>query len=217
MSDALASYEKALSAEPRSAKIRWACARTLMELGDAARALANVEAAIGLDPKHGGAHNIRGLALTALGRRKEALASFDQALAINPEDAAALNNRGELLQGLGNVEAAIADLSKALALSPGLSFISGQLLHYRMRLSDWTDFNVQRDSLKTELAEGSVHCSPFALLSLVDEPELHRMAAKSYLTRRCPITSPPIPAHPRANKIRIGHFSADFLLMPPCT
>jgi predicted O-linked N-acetylglucosamine transferase (SPINDLY family) len=172
--------------------------------------LASAEAALALSPDNSTGHNLRGLGLKMLARREEAIASFDRAIACDPGNAAALNNRGELLHEVGKLARAIADLEAALRLDPTLDFAAGQLLHLRMRLADWRDWALQVERLTHGLSEGTLHVSPFAVLALIDEPQLHRAAAATYLTRLCPNPAPSPAPYPRAARIRIGYFSADF-------
>lgn len=208
--EALAGFRGAASRQPGLAEAHHGCSSMLWQLGDPAGALASADAAIALDAQRGRYFNLRGLALIRLGRREEALASFERAIALDPADANAHNNRGELLEVLGRNDEAIASMEQALALNPGLGFVRGQLLHLRMRQSDWRGHAEQLAALTSALSPHHCEILPFALLTLVDDPVLHRIAAAHHLTRLHPDPAPPLHAHPRGDRIRIGYFSADF-------
>ncbi len=83
-SEALASYEAAIRADPSFAPPYVNRATLLRDLGDLHAALANLDKAVALQPDEPAAHGNRGSLLTELGRPAEAIASFDRALALNP-------------------------------------------------------------------------------------------------------------------------------------
>lgn len=188
--------------------------------GDPAATLAATDLAVSRDPAHAAAHNLRGLALGALGRTEQALAAYDRAIACDPASASAVSNRAELLLQLGRIDEAAAGMARALALDPGLGHAAGQLLHLRMRLSDWADHDAALAAVTAGLTGGTATPSPFALLSLVDDPALHALAATRQLERSFPAaarlpTSPDLTdtdlTGPDPNgRIRIGYFSGDF-------
>lgn len=84
LDEALAAYERALSADPTMTAALNNMGTTLIWSGRADEAVAVFDRAIALAPDAPGAHLNRGVALSLLGRHAEALASFEATLAIAP-------------------------------------------------------------------------------------------------------------------------------------
>jgi predicted O-linked N-acetylglucosamine transferase (SPINDLY family) len=63
-----------------------------------------------------------------------------------------------------------------------------------------------------KLTAGQPVATPFSVLTLIDSPRLQQCAAESWVARNCPPrwTLPPLPRRQRAERLRIGYYSADF-------
>lgn len=208
--EALAGYQAAACSRPGLAAAHYECAVMHWQVGDPAAAIASADRAIAIDPLQGKAFNLRGLAQVQLTRRDEALASFDRALELDPADANAHNNRCWLLHDMGRVEEAHASLSKALAINPELPFGEGQLIHLRMHLSEWNGHAERLQRLVEAISPERCDVLPLTLLSLIDDPALHRIAAANNLAQQFPRPAPALAPCPPSERIRIGYFSGDF-------
>ena len=207
---ALDAYQAAALRDPALTGAHYQSALMHWQLGHAEAALAGAEAVLTREAASGPAHNLRGMALKGLGGLDEALAAFEQATACNPLDANAHANHSELLRELGRIEEAAAAMARALAADPAPDHAAGQLLHLRMHLSDWSDHDAALSAVTGELIAGTAAPLPFALLSLVDDPALHALAAARQLERLFPEPAAALPPHPPGERLRIGYFSADF-------
>lgn len=210
--EALANYDKALAYRPAFPEALVSRGNVLLSARQAADALISYDAAIALGPDDAAAHCYRGIALMALHRPEAALASFDKAIALNPRHAEALNSRGNVLVELARLEDALASHQQALALEPERNFLLGNVLHTKMRLCDWSGTGEMIARAKAEIAAGRKASVPFALLSVMDEPQLHRRAAAIYTNFAHPRigTLGPIVKRAARKRVRVGYFSADF-------
>ena len=113
---ALASYNRAIELDGRSADAYDNRGLTYYHLNRLSDAIADFNRAIELNSSFAYAFNNRGLARHALGNADDALNDYSRALTLNPKFAAALNNRANAyfaLEQYGNAE---NDLNAALSI-----------------------------------------------------------------------------------------------------
>ena len=126
--EALASFERAIAAEPDFAEAHYNRGNALAALGRGDEAIASYDRALALEPKHVAALNNRGIALQSGRRFEAALASYERALALDPDDADTLNNLGNLYHEQGRVAAAVEAGSRAVQLRPERATFGSNLL-----------------------------------------------------------------------------------------
>jgi protein O-GlcNAc transferase len=151
-------------------------------------------------------------ALCELERYDDALASYDVATRLRPGSATAWNDRAGTLNKIKRHAEALENYSKAFALDPTLDFCLGELIHTKMQLSDWSSIDAYHSMLKTRISAREPSALPFVTLSLFDSAHIQKIAAETYVTTRLQSTSPfpRFANRKRAEKIRVGYFSADF-------
>jgi predicted O-linked N-acetylglucosamine transferase (SPINDLY family) len=210
--EALASFEAAIALRPDHIVALNNRGVSLTELKRHKEALASLDQALAQEPRYVQAHSNRGIALNDAKRFDEALAAFDAALALAPDFASAHYGRAVTLNEMRRAPEAAESYARASALDPDAPFLLGKLVHMKMAICDWRDF--ERDTLV--LAERTLHgdkvSPPFQLLAVVDQPLLHRKAAEIYARDALPLQAvlPPIAKRPRRQRIRVAYFSADF-------
>lgn len=179
----------------------------LRRLGRPLEALAAYDLALAASPGFVDALCNRGVALSDLDRFAEALAAHDQACAAAPRDARALSNRAALLAVLGRPAEAVRDLEAVVALDPRHPRALGDLLHLRRQICDWRDDAALRRAVRQELEAGRPAISPFAALSVFDDPVLHRACA----ALAAPLQGPEVvwPVRRPGRRIRVAYLSAD--------
>ena len=138
---------------------------------------------------------------------KEALKFYDKAISLQDEFAEAYNNRGEANQQLGNYKQAIEDYTKVLKINNNLDYIQGKILHAKMHINDWENFDEQIENLRTGIKNNKKVILPFPLLALIDDPKLHKLVAEQY-SQNIFNNSPSLKKNKVKNKIKIGYFSA---------
>jgi predicted O-linked N-acetylglucosamine transferase (SPINDLY family) len=174
-----------------------------------AESIDSASRAIALRPDYPEAYNNLGVAWHGAGELSKAVVGFRQALALRPDYDKALANLGAALQACGQFEEALVCFERALTLKPDADELAGLVLHLRMRLCRWQGLEARLTRLRRDVERGLAVAPPFAVLSLFDDPALHRQAA---LLEACKHRE----AHPKHRevaihqKIRVGYFSADF-------
>ena len=211
LDEAAAAFEDSLRLKPDRAEAHNNLGNTLKELGRGEEAVACFERAVRIRPDYADAHNNLGLALRALERKEEASASFRHALRAQPDHIDAHINLGNILQEFHHKDQAIACFETALRLKPDYDAVRAQKLHQQAHICDWDAIAAEAAAIpRLGIAGDSV--SPFAMLTLEDAPERHRVRSELYATQNLgDIVAEPI-ARPaaRPGKLRVGYFSADF-------
>lgn len=152
-----------------------------------------------------------GIVLRLLNRFADALICYDQVVALKPDFVDAYHHRGNVLQILNMTDEAITSYQKAFSLEPDCDFLRGVLLHTKMKICDWVDFDVSKKEIEKLVLESVPVVTPFDLLSISDSLIVHRAAAK-IAAQRYPENNclGPVNASPVKDKICIGYYSADF-------
>lgn len=215
-SDALSSYERAIALDPDDALAYYNRGSVLKAQKRFVEALASYDQATARRPDYVEAHINRGHVLQELRRHEDAVASYDKAIALNGAYVEAFQGRGLSLLDLGRHAAAIASYNQALALDADQKYLLGVRRHVQMKICEWNGFDADVQRLTEGARALKPLCTPFAMLGLVDSPELHSLTARTWAQRECPPDGVlgAIPARPRGGKIRIGYFSADFRIHP---
>lgn len=208
--EALGSFDRAIAIRPDYAEAFSNRGSALRSLRRYPEALASYERALAIDPNFADAHRNQGAAFIDLKSFDQALASYERALALN-QDVATYVAQGAVLHELKRTNEAIASYQRALALEPEAGFLLGTLRHVQMQICDWTGLETDVQRITAGLEANRPLSRPFNFLSLMDSPRLQKRASElavdgEIMPRR---KLPPIPLHPRHERIRVGYFSAD--------
>lgn len=203
--------QASVAIDPQNAGTQANLGSALYELNRLEEAVSHFGKAIEIDGRTASSRYNMGLALGRLDRREEAAEALRGAAELAPDDAEVQRDFGHALSRLRRQEEAIEAYRKAVALVPDLDFARGALLHARMQLADWTDFEVERGAIEAGLAIGRPMIEPFPLLALTASRPLQlklarRMAARWPAPRAALSPHPP----PADGRIRLGYFSMDF-------
>jgi predicted O-linked N-acetylglucosamine transferase (SPINDLY family) len=210
--EALASIDSALRLQPNYADAHFNRGNVLVELKRFELACASYERALAIAPAVPEVLHNYGHVLFEMLRFEDALRSYDQALAALPGYAEAWYSRGNVLKELQRTEDALASYARALELQPDYAWLYGSWLHTKMQLCDWSDFEARISELAARIERRETATPPFPVLSLMDSPSLHQLAARTWIEKEHPRASAPLPmaAGPRHERIRVGYFSRDF-------
>lgn len=145
-------------------------------------------------------------------RHDEAAEACRKAIDLDATIPEAWNNRGNALKELHRLDEALASYNKAFLLKPEIEFLFGAILHTRMRLCNWEGFAESVGRLITDVSQEKLVTYPFVLLGILDSPDLHRLAARTYANAEFKKWNAPGPVTNRSpdRKIRVGYFSPDF-------
>jgi len=210
--EAITFAERALSINPNLAEAWNNKGIALKELKRSEEAIKSFDRAVGLKPDFAEAWVNKGNALHELRCYEDALTHYDKALSIKSEYVDALSNKAVTLSELKRYDEAITQYENALHLKPSFDWALGNCLHIKMKICNWFEFGKNLLSLETNIRSGKKATSPFAALSLIDDPLLHKQCAEIYARSKYPFNASlgPIAMRIKQEKIRIGYFSSDF-------
>jgi len=185
---------------------------TLIKLKKFQEASDLIEKTRTIDPQNAELILNHGILLAEEKRHEEALASYERAIEFKPDYAEAWLNRGVALNDLKRYEEALANYERAIELKPDGDFWFGDLIHTQMKICDWKELERRCQVLEQRLLDGSKVSSPFAVLGLVDNPELQKRCAEIYAQDKLGPKSRlgVLARRSQQDKIRIGYFSMDF-------
>lgn len=213
--EAVSCYDAAISLEPDSVHLFPAyCSRAfvLKDLKRLAEALASYDRAIELKSDDADVYLNRAGILQELGFHEDAISSFDRAIVLKPTFVEAFQGRGFSLLNRGRHDMAIASFDQAIALQPDRKYLAGFRRYAQMQVCDWNGIVSYLEQLEKDLRAHRPATAPFPVLSLVDSPLLHRLAAEIWVAEECPPDDRlgAIPHRSTPGKIKVGYFSADF-------
>ena len=210
--EALADCDRALMLSPDHAVLLFNRGNALRPLGRLQESLESYDRALAINPRAAEIWCNRGNSLREMKRPADALASYDQAIALRPDYAKALCNRGNVAWvEMRQIEAALEDFERAFVLDPDCENLRGDLLHLRMHVGDWRDFDRQKSLVDAGVRAGRRVVGPFAYQAISDSPADLKACSEIYAADRYPARAPlvegPWAAH---GKIRVGYLCGEF-------
>ena len=209
---AINSYEKAIELKPDYAEAYSNRGNALQELNQFDAALVSYDKAIELKPDYIEAYYNRGLALQELEQFHSALASYDKAIDLKHNYAEAYYNRGNALKVLKQFDAALVSYRKAIELKPDYEYLFGMILHIKMHLCDWQEFERYVLDLSFKIQSNAKASTCLAILALPIGLADQRKSAEVWNIHKNPLKSDlgPVIKCTKRSKIRLGYYSADF-------
>jgi len=211
-SKAIEAYDKSIRLESKYEEAWSNKGNALYELKRYDEAIACHDKALNLNPNYAEAWSNKGNVLNELKHYDEAITCHDKALNLNPNYAEAWSNKANALNELKRYDEAIKHLDKALSLKPDIHWIYGDLLHTKMRICNWTDFDSHLESITHQVLANAEAITPLPLLSLTDNSALHKKSSQIYLQSKYPANAVlgSILKRTENQKIRVAYYSADF-------
>ena len=215
--EALARLEEALLVDPSRAEIFNNRALSFRALRALPAAIESAKQALALRPQYPEAWVNLGTAQHDNGEVVESVESFREAIRLRSDYDKAYANLGYALQEIGELRAAAECFEKALALNPAMDNLLGASLHADMRLCRWENLQPRVAQLISTIRSGLCSTSPFVVLNLIDDPQLHQLAARNTArqwsnVRDSKHSHSPTPrlAKTRHQRIKVAYFSADY-------
>jgi predicted O-linked N-acetylglucosamine transferase (SPINDLY family) len=142
----------------------------------------------------------------------EAIACFDRAHELNGQYIDALINKGNALGQLKKNKEVVETFELALKLQPDYNWLLGMVLHAKMKICDWRNFDESLNQLKVCIQNQVKAVKPWTFLSLVDDPVLQKQSSEIFIKAEYPelIQGGRRPKKETNTKLRIAYFSADF-------
>jgi predicted O-linked N-acetylglucosamine transferase (SPINDLY family) len=186
----------------------------LHELKRFEEALQSFDRALQLKPDLPEVHYNRGKALLEIKRFDEALQSYDLALKLNPDYLEALINRGAALIELIRFDEALQSYDRAFQLKPDHEFLFGNWFYVKLICCDWKNIDKYKYEILNGITQNNKLIEPFRTLLLTDSLDIQKLSAKNWVKDKYfPINSTKrLTKYSLHHKIRIGYFSADFLI-----
>ena len=212
ISEALYNFNKAIALDPSFPEPYNNKGRVLHDLKKYDDAVLNYDKAIKLKPENAEPYCNKGISLKELNRLDEAIFNFNRAISIKPDYLEAIYNKGISLQELKHFGEAFASYEKAFSIKSDYDFLIGLLLHAKMLICHWEDFDQLQNTLLQNIHSGKKASTPFSLLALTDSPSTHKLCSEIYSREMHPANNllGGIPKRLKKNKIRLGYYSADF-------
>ena len=216
LDDAMNCYDRASVLNPNFADVHNNIGTVLLERGQLNDAVKSYKEAIKLKPEFVEALNNMGLTFNKLLQTHDAIKYYERAIAIKPDYVDAYANLAIALKDLKRFDEVMAIYESDVILNSNLDFILGEVLHTKMMLCIWDDFPIRLNELTKKINNKEKVVAPFALLALIDDPDIQRKAAEILTNEDYPQnkTLPKIGLYPEHSKIRIAYFSADFKIHP---
>ena len=209
--DAILAYQALLKRNPRHAEAWCDLGTAFHILRRYRKSIDCFRDAINVKPRYALAWSNLACVMHALKQLDEALGTIDRALALDKSLATAWVIKGNILLDLKRLPEAIESYEEAYRLDESLEYIQSTLIHTRMKVCDWTAAEGQVKKFLQDLSASRLYAHPFSVLSLVDNPGLHRIAARGYAEKLSYQTKPEIKRKSKdSKKLKVGYFSADF-------
>lgn len=155
----------------------------------------------------------RGCLLRELNRYNEALLAFDAVLATSTDHIGALRNKGQTLLDMDMYIEALALFERLLEAHPETETIQALIFHIKMRLCDWSSFEIAYKNLAQDCDNDLDTCTPFASLGIFDNALTQKKIAERWTDKiisSSRLTPSKILSRKKTGKIRIGYYSPDF-------
>jgi protein O-GlcNAc transferase len=210
--EALEVLNRLLPLRPNDAQTHYRRAQCLMPLDRTGEALTSFDRAIDLKQNYVEALYGRGVALRRAKRHRAALEDFERASKVMPESVDILYRKAEALRDLSRPEEAAIAFARVLELQPERNFALGNLMHARLQICDWTDYEENLERAHAAVAAGTRAYLPGAFLSIAHFAEQQRRCAEIFVEASGPVARRVLwdgetYAH---DKIRVAYLSADF-------
>jgi len=212
LDDAVKSFNKAITLKPGFAEAHNNLGSSFYGLGQFSEAIECFDRVFAINTNSAEAHNNLGNVLTDLNKTNEAIKCYEKSIEIKPDYAEAYANLGAIFRSRKILEKALECFEHANAIQPEIDFIFGDIVSTKMKLCKWNDLSTILKELKSGINSNQKVISPFSLLGLIDDPELHRKTSKLFANYYYPqnYVLSKIKRYSKHKKIRIGYFSADF-------
>ena len=208
----LGAADQSIQLKPNYAEAWGNRGNALQDLKRYEEALASHERALELKPNYAEGWSNKGAVLNELKRFDEAIAHYDKALSLKPDYLEAWSNKAATLNQIKRYDEAITHYDRALSLKSDIDWISGDLLHTKMKICSWSGLTESLEDISKKVVANEKVIKPFPLLALNDDSLFHKKSSEIYIQSIYPFNPVlgPILKRPESPKIRVGYFSADF-------
>jgi len=210
--EAIQHFEKAVEIEPDNPNLLNNLAISLKSLGHIDESISNFKKAIKIAPDYVPTYFNLGVVLRDLNQIESAIVNFEKVNELDPNNGESYSHLGCLYFENKRHKKAQLNFDKAFSIDPNIELLIGNRLYNKMQLAIWDDFEEDLEILIQKINNNENVITPFALMALVDDPEIQKISTQNFANLNFPQSKSFFPISPYLNhkKIRIGYFSADF-------
>ena len=210
--EAEASYKKAIELKSDYMEAHFNLGNLMRVTGRLNEALESYKKVVDLKVNFREGHNNLAIVQSDLGRLNEAEVSYKNAIKLKPDYVNTYVNLAITQYHQKKMEESSANYDRALILKPDLDYLLCASLHAKMHLCNWDDLSKYLNELTKKIDNEEKVATPFSLLSLIDEPSIHKKVSEITSNNMFPksdVLAKILPYH-NHKKIKIGYFSPDF-------
>ena len=214
--EAIRNYDKAILLKPDFLEAHLNRGISLKNIQEYDDALKSFEKCIEIDSLNPKIYNNLGNLFLENLKYADAKNAYDKAIMFNEKYAEAYEGRGDALQEIAKIEKdpsklslSITNYEEAFSLKPDLDYVYGKIVSTKMYVNDWSKTKQYLSKIKEEVNNNKKTIIPFPLLSLIDDPKLHRKCSEIFATDY-PLKNLINNEKIKNEKIKIGYFCADF-------
>ena len=213
--EAVKVYEKVLTFKPDFTDALNNLAICLANLKKYHQAISNYEKILKITKNNFVVHNNLGNIYKELNEYKKSVENYNKALQINPDYDLAHLNLGDTLIELKDYYEALKNYKNLIKLKPNYQFIKGKILHTKMLISNWENYDSDLKNIFKSLDNNEEVINPFSILSLTEKINYQRIASEIYSNYKfSKQLEKKININKNNSKIRLGYFSPDFCEHP---
>ena len=210
--DAIENFKKSIEIDPKNFVAYSNIANVYRELKLFEKSILNYKKSIELNNKYFLAFNNLANVYKDISKFDEAIINYRKAIKINDKYVSAYENLGNVFHETAKFNEAANNYKKAYDINQDHHYVLGRLIHNKMYICEWAEVESYRKILISKLKDNKKVSTPFELLSIIDDPEIHLLASKmyfdeKYLTNNFEISKM---KKNKSDKIKIGYFSPDF-------
>ena len=214
--EAIRNYDKAILLKPDFLEAHLNRGISLKNIQEYDDALKSFEKCIEIDSLNPKIYNNLGNLFLENLKYADAKNAYDKAIMFNEKYGEAYEGRGDALQEIAKIEKdpsklslSITNYEEAFSLKPDLDYVYGKIVSTKMYVNDWSKTEEYLSKIKEEVNNNKKTIIPFPLLSLIDDPKLHKKCSEIFATDY-PLKNLINIKKIKNEKIKIGYFCADF-------
>lgn len=158
---ALTAIRKVIKLDPRNGIAHSNHGNILRGLGRNEEAITSYKLALQFAPEYAEAHNNLANLYQELRLYEQSLPGYIKAIELQSDYAEAYTNLGNALSKLKRYEEALQSYIRAYELKPDQKFLLGNILHHKMLICDWLNFDELLSKITFDLRNGKKVIEPF--------------------------------------------------------
>ncbi len=204
-------YNEAIKINPNFSDLYNNLGNCFLSLKKYENAIENYKKSLKINSENFVALNNLGNTFKEINNYEEAINYYKKAININPNYYMVYSNLGNALSDIKKYEEALNIYKNLIKLKPNYKYIAGKIIHTKMLICDWINFDNEINSLLNSLNNNNKTISPYQLLSLVDNPNYHKICSEIFAKDKfLKLKNEEKFKLKKSSKTKIGYFSPDF-------